>query len=333
MRFPSRLLAPAAALYRLATVIDRRRKSQQAFVSSLPVISVGNISVGGSGKSQLVRALLGPLQQRHPVLLLSRGYGRTDRNDRIWRSGDREPDPALFGDEPAMLSEDFSNGVIGVAADRARLLASIEGEHRGSIVLLDDGFQHHRLARDLDIVLVDDRTAVDGRMLPAGRLREHPSALRRADLVLCEGVDAERFVAQWAPDVTCLSMRVETRGVTSVVPGRAVPAGRPLLVTGISGPERVRRSLSDLGYTPSRELSFRDHQRYTAEIARSIVEKMRSSGAEWIVTTTKDAVKLRRLPEVRDLLYVLDVAMVVGEMPRLLARIENAIVAKRGATR
>jgi tetraacyldisaccharide 4'-kinase len=320
----SLVLRPAAVLYRGATIVDRWWKHRRAYRSRLPVISIGNISTGGSGKTQVVRALLDLLQQKRPVIVLSRGYGRSDRSDRVWRPGSPAPDPELFGDEPSMLAPVLRAGAIGVASSRARLLERLEGEFPDAVVLLDDGFQHHRLARDLDIVIVDAATAAQSAMLPAGLLREDPRALRRADLVLVDSEAAAAFAREWAPDVPRTTFHVEPRGIVSASADPVPPVGAPLLVTGIAHPERVRRSLELLGIVPVREINFRDHQKYSRSEIESIRAVMKSSGVSWIVTTSKDAVKLRGISEVRELLYVLEVGLVIDDMPLVVEMIENA---------
>lgn len=316
------LLLPAAMLYRAATVVDRRRKLRRRFVSRLPVVSIGNLTTGGSGKTQIILALLRRLQRERPVIVLSRGYGRADRTPRIWRAGDPAPDPSLFGDEPALLAGELSNGAIGVASDRAMLLRTLEAEFPSGIVLLDDGFQHHRLDRDLDIVIVDSRTARNWWMLPAGPLREHPSALRRADIVLCDSEAAVAFAHRWAPRVPVTMIRQKTLGICSAANSSVGhPSGAPLLVTGIANPRRVLDSLESVGIVPSAQQRFADHHRYSGSDIRSILASLRESGADWIVTTSKDAIKLVRFPEVRDLLYVLDVEMIVEDIDRIVETI------------
>ena len=318
--------APVAFLYRIATIVDRSLKLRSAYRSTLPIVSVGNISTGGSGKTQVVRALLSELQRSRPVIVLARGYGRRDSGDRIWRPGTSPPDPQLFGDEPAMLASFLLNGAIGVASERARLLRHLEPELRDAIVILDDGFQHHRIRRDFDLVIVDGATAESSRMLPAGRLREHPSALTRADAILVDSPEADRFARLWAPEVPRCTMRIESHRIVSLSTGSGAPSGMPLLVTGIARPERVRRSLAELGIDAADEINFRDHQNYGASEIRKILSTLKSSGANWIVTTAKDAVKLAGIPEVCDLLYVLEVEMVIDELPELMGMIAEKIV-------
>ena len=207
-------LLPLAALYEAASYFDGRRKQRRAVGASLPVISVGNISAGGTGKTPVVELLASRLQMASDVLILSRGYGRRDPAPRVWRSGDALPDPSLFGDEPALLARVIRRGGIAVASDRARLLHHLENSFKDAIVLLDDGFQHRRLQRDLDIVIVDDATAsIPHRLLPAGRLRERPGALGRAGLVLASSAAARALARKYLTADRIFDFRVAIEGI------------------------------------------------------------------------------------------------------------------------
>lgn len=326
-------LWPLALVYRAGLGVDQSRKIARRFRSRLPVISVGNISVGGSGKTPLVQLLIERLQQENSLLVLSRGYGRKDSGPVIWRNGDELPSPDLIGDEPALLSRGIQRGGIAVASDRARLLEEIEGDFAGHIALMDDGFQHLQLERDLDIVIVDDRTARGSRLLPAGDLREPPAALRRAHLILTMSDAAAAFADRWKSDsAQVFRTSVNAYGISNWnTPSRRYEryGDSMLLVTGIAGPERVTAGLARLGLPVAGAVRFRDHHPYSAEDVGRILRKMKEVGAENILTTTKDAVKLCRFPELDGRLFVIDVRMEIeGEM-EFLAAIRSAVRAKQ----
>lgn len=201
------------------------------------------------------------------------------------------------------------NGVLGVGADRAAVLAHIlSSEPAAPIVLLDDGFQHARLYRDLDIVIVDDRTAGERFFLPAGYLREKPTALARADILLATSDRAEAYARQHArSDAEIIGVRFRTEGVlhwnTSASPPLAARAA--LLVTGIARPERVVASAWEAGYRVVGHIAYRDHHRYDRKDIALIHRRAHELAADIVLTTEKDAVKLERFPELRESLYVL----------------------------
>lgn len=321
------LLMPIAVLYGLGQKIDRGRKSARRYRSLLPVISVGNISVGGSGKTPLVMHLLRMLGEERPLLILSRGYGRDEEAPVIWRAGDELPDPHTIGDEPALMARVMRRGAIGVAADRAGLLRDIEGEYHDAVVLLDDGFQQYQLARDLDIVIVDDRTAEMPWLLPAGDLREAPSALERADVIVATSDRGEIFARRWMrEDAMMVRMRVEAQGVSRwCEPALAYDNQPALLVTGIARPERVLQSLRRLGIEPREQLMFRDHRRYDDRDVARILETMKRTNSRAIITTGKDAVKLEHFPALRDILNVVDLRVDLDNEPALNMRLHNSL--------
>jgi tetraacyldisaccharide 4'-kinase len=308
----SRLLAPLAALYgggvgaRLALYragIFRVRRAAR------PVISVGNLAAGGAGKTPFVRWLAGELLARgERPAILTRGYGRRSRGLVVVSDGAGTiAPPHLSGDEPAVLARALPR--VPVVADARRLRASERALAIApdvSLFLLDDGFSHVALSRDVDIVLLD-ATAPDagGSLLPAGRLREPLKSLARADFVVvtkAEQTDpgpAFAFAARHAPGVPVFHAVTE---VTGVFDGHGEPL-RPMevgeraavAVSGLAHPEAFAATLAALGIRPAAFLAFRDHVRYGgAEIGR-IERAVEETGAGTIVTTEKDAVKLESI--------------------------------------
>jgi tetraacyldisaccharide 4'-kinase len=322
-----RILRPLSVLYGSAAALDRRRKLATRYRSKLPVISVGNISVGGSGKTPLVIWLIEQLQQHREVLVLSRGYARQTNSELEWRPGEPHPNPKFFGDEPALISRRLTNGAIAVGANRAALLRSIEANHPGACVLLDDGFQHHRLARDLDIVIVDDGTVEHPRLLPAGDLREPLSALRRADILLATSNPAMELAHSWRrEDVPVYRLRFVPRGLRGWS-GSPTPAiDEPMiLVTGIARPQRMRQATLDAGIVPIAHFPFKDHHRYTPAEAHHLRVELDRAGARWILTTGKDAVKLERFAELAGTLVVLEQKVEIEREEEFRARIEQTL--------
>jgi tetraacyldisaccharide 4'-kinase len=242
------------------------------------VVSVGNLSAGGSGKTPFV-LLLGELLKARAVKfdVLSRGYGRTS-------TGVRLVDPAGltqdFGDEPLLIARKLQVPVI-VGEDRYEAGRFAESRFGAQLHLLDDGFQHRALARDLDIVLVTPQDASD-RLLPAGHLREPLRSLRRADaVVLASGASADSFPVEGK-----LVWRVR-RGI---LPQNVPP--RPVVFCGIARPQNFVLQLRAANIEPVAEAFYRDHHAYTEKDIRELLALKQRSEAGGFVTTEKDAVNL-----------------------------------------
>ncbi len=243
-----------------------------------PVISVGNLSVGGSGKTPFV-LLLGELLKARGVKfdILSRGYGRQSRGIALVDPGGSSRD---FGDEPLLMARHLSVPVV-VGEDRYQAGVFAESKFGPQLHLLDDGFQHRPLARDFDIVLVTPEDARD-RMLPAGRLREPLASLRRADVVvLSSGA---------APDSFPLNGKVVWRARRGILPKNVPP--RPVVFCGIARPQNFLLQLRTAGIEPVAEAFYRDHYAYTERDIRDLLKLRQQSEAGGFVTTEKDAINL-----------------------------------------
>lgn len=243
-----------------------------------PVISVGNLSVGGSGKTPFV-ILLGELLKTRGVKfdVLSRGYGRTSRGVLLVNPGGTS---SQFGDEPLLIARRLEVPVV-IGEDRYQAGVFAERKFGPCLHLLDDGFQHRALARDFDIVLVSADDARD-RLLPAGRLRESRQSLRRADaVVLTAGAAAADF-----PLDGKLAWRVR-RGIAPT----KVPA-RPVAFCGIARPQSFMLQLRKAGIEPAAEAVYRDHHAYTEKDIRELIALKARSEADGFVTTEKDAINL-----------------------------------------
>lgn len=270
------------------------------------VISVGNISTGGAGKTPLVILLGGLLNARGiEIDVLSRGYGRMTRGV---LSVDPSGSSREFGDEPLLIARRLHVPVV-VGEDRYAAGKSAEERFGPRLHLLDDGFQHRALARDCDIVLVTAEEARD-RLLPAGRLREPLRALRRADIVvLTSGASAEVFPLA-GKMVWKLRRGIEVKNV---------PA-RPVVFCGIARPKNFVLQLRTAGIDPVAEAVFRDHHSYTEADIRDLLQLRQRSDADGFVTTEKDVVNLGKH---LDALVPLATASVIME----LSDAENAISA------
>ena len=267
-----------------------------------PVISVGNLTVGGSGKTPIVAALARLLRSRgERPAILSRGYARERSPDGVVVVSDGQRVIAPLessGDEPAMLAHALAGVAVLVCAERA-LAGQLAVRAFGStVLLLDDGFQHVQLARDVDL-LVASPDDLDDRVLPAGRLREPLDAAARADAVLVHGT---------AADAATIAARLGVRAAFAVERqyqplhwlGSSAACEqqcceRVIAVAGIARPRRFFDALANLRWTVAREMAFRDHHQYSQRDVERVTAAARDVGATMIVTTEKDAVRLAPL--------------------------------------
>jgi tetraacyldisaccharide 4'-kinase len=277
-------LNPLSGIYGVAVRLRNSLYDRRFLVAhSLqgPVISVGNLSMGGSGKTPFV-ILLGDLLKAREIKfdVLSRGYGRDTRGVYLVDPGGA---PRDFGDEPLLISRRLQVPVL-VGEDRYEAGRLAEQRFGPQFHLLDDGFQHRRLARDFNIVLVTPEDARD-RLLPAGRLREPLQSLQRADVVvLISGASAESF-----PLSGKTVWRVR-RGIAATAM-QSIPT-HPVVFCGIARPKNFLLQLRTAGIDPVAEAFFRDHHAYTEKDIRELLQIQERSGADGFVTTEKDAVNL-----------------------------------------
>jgi len=283
-----------------------------------PVISVGNVSTGGSGKTPFVLLLGGLLKARGITFdVLSRGYGRKSKGVRLV---DPAGLPQEFGDEPLLISRKLQAPVV-VGEDRYAAGLFAEERFGPQLHLLDDGFQHRGLARDFDIVLVTPQDAGD-QLLPAGRLREPLRSLRRADaVVLASGAAVESFALEGK-----LVWRVR-RGIRP----QNVPQ-RPVVFCGIARPQHFVLQLRAANIAPVAEAFYRDHHAYVEKDIGELLALKQRSEAGGFVTTEKDAVNLGLYLSALEPLVVVPVTMKLGDsanaVDTMLRQIEER---KRGA--
>lgn len=276
-----------------------------------PVVSVGNLSVGGSGKTPFV-LLLGELLKARGVKfdILSRGYGRKTRGVALVDAGGT---PAEFGDEPLLLARRLNVPVV-VGEDRYAAGLVAEEKFGPQLHLLDDGFQHRALARDFDIVLVTPEEARD-RLLPAGRLREPLTALRRADVIV--------LISGASPDSFPLDGKLVWRARRGIVPDR-VPS-RPVAFCGIARPQNFVLQLRAAGIEPAAEAFYRDHHAYMKQDIKDLLNLQRQSEAGGFVTTEKDAINLAGYLTALDPLAVVPVTMELVDAARAVETLLNRI--------
>lgn len=302
-----------------------------------PVVSVGNLRVGGSGKTPMVEYIARLLLDagERPAIL-TRGYARQLPQDGATVVSDGSGALATLdvaGDEPLMLARALPRAIVVVGANR--YVSGLLAERRlgATVHVLDDGFQHFELARDVDLVLASDDDLTD-RPLPAGRLRERLSAASEADAVLVTATyqtAAERIGR--ALNVPTVFRVTRAIGAPRMVAGPretvvVPPESRVFLVTGIARPDRFEADIAAAGWQIAGQLTFRDHHPFGSRDVKRIAAAAQAARCAIVLTTEKDAVRL----SVCDLtgLPIASVPLVVGIEPAdgfrawLLARIQHS---------
>jgi tetraacyldisaccharide 4'-kinase len=279
-----------------------------------PVISVGNLSVGGSGKTPVVERIVQMLRDEGlPVAILSRGYRGSFRGESLIVADGSKllADAAEAGDEPVMLAKALPGVVVAVGARRDRVGRAVEARFGPRVHVLDDGFQHLRLARDLDVLCLEGADLNDW-PLPAGRLREFPSAYRRADALLVSA-------GEW-PRGQCFRVKRRVLGFFGMEGLQQAPPRRPWLVSGIARPERFHADVRERVASVVGTDTFPDHHRVSAAEWAEVERRAGAVGADALVTTAKDAV---RLPAPNGALpvVVLRIAAEIEDEPRLRERL------------
>jgi tetraacyldisaccharide 4'-kinase len=286
-----------------------------------PVVSIGNLSMGGSGKTPLAIALAQAIAERGYALdVLSRGYGRTSNAPaRVNPTGTAEE----FGDEPILIARETGQPVY-VAAQRyeAGLLAEESQATQGAaaapqVHLLDDGFQHRQLYRDIDIVLLDRHDWHDA-LLPAGNLREPLSALGRASILAIPADDPE------------LRVEIESSGWTGTIWRLRriieVPAVKVSVAAfcGIARPEQFFAGLKAAGLPVVYQKAFPDHHRYTMREIDAFTAEARAAGARALFTTEKDQIRLRSLAPTLPL-HTARLRIEIGDKDRVITALLAAL--------
>ena len=286
-----------------------------------PVISVGNLTVGGTGKTPVTSFLAGMLSDSgYRVAVLSRGYRRRGGRRPVLVSDGRTmlADPDRSGDEPYQISRQNPGVAVAVGADRVAAARLVCTPSPPEVILLDDAFQHRPVYRDIDLILVDGRDPWGNRrMLPFGPLREPPSAISRAHaLVITRGAgecpgDVEEQLAAHNPEAKVFFLRIEAdrflRPDGETVDRTALKGFSAYAFSGIARPERFEADLRALGIRIVGARQFADHHRYRPRDLEAIARSARSLGAEVLLTTEKDLIRIASSPPDCLALYALTV--------------------------
>ncbi len=309
-------LAPLSWLYRGGVAAARALRSVERPREATPrVVAVGTLEVGGSGKTPLALWMLERwAREGKRAAYVSRGFGSAaNKGPLVTAVAAGEAAPASFagvrlvarnasdlaaeiGDEGAMIARRAHAAPLVIARDKRRAV-EVAARLRAEMVVVDDAYQTFALARHVDVLLLDGRRPLaNGRVLPAGRLREPPSAIARADVVVFNGApdaaaveEAKACVARWlSPHTRVYGLRRRVTLVPATASARGAPSAA-LLVAGFARPDDFRASVEVSGTRVVDAIEFRDHHRYTAADASAIRAR-----AHAVITTEKDWVKLER---------------------------------------
>jgi tetraacyldisaccharide 4'-kinase len=324
-------LMPLSTLYGVALEVRSRWWRGRAQSAPVPTIGVGNLTVGGNGKTPFALFLAERLRRRgYRIAIVSRGYGRRSASQGaalVADCGKFLVDAAAAGDEPAMMAHAF-DGPIAVARRRIDAIKLLTDRAPLDAIVLDDAFQHQRLRRDVDLVLIAaTRSTGNGWLLPAGPLREPLSALDRASVVIMVSRESSELV-QLSPDLraalatkTVLHATVKPRAMVRSWQGAWTESALDLIgrrivaVSGLADPEGFSLMLRNRGAIVTKTLEYPDHHRYSAVDWRRILNAAES--AELVVTTEKDLVKLERFSPALVTLYALRLEVVMDEADEL----------------
>lgn len=304
------------------------------------VISVGNITVGGTGKTPMtiyIAELLRGMGKR--VVILSKGYGRRGRGGVVSDGVDTLLDPETAGDEPYLIAERLKGVPVLVGEDRYSAGMDAVKRFTPDVVILDDGFQHIGLKRDMDILLVEEGVGFgNGYLLPRGILREPLEGVKRADVIMVKGgqgiTNYELRITNLNPRAPLFSFKYQPVGLKELTTGRDVGLdtlkGREVFaLAGIANPLSFIETLEGLGAEVVGRFFYPDHHRYNPSDIDAIVNEIQGSTVEppnspltthhlpFIVTTAKDGVKLKRFTvhssQFTNIIYVLEMEVRVNE--------------------
>jgi tetraacyldisaccharide 4'-kinase len=344
------LLWPASISYCIAIQV-RNFFYSRGWLKSVqlprPVISVGNLTVGGTGKTPTCLWLAQELERRGlKVGILSRGYRRKETQPVILRSkamnaeiSETEGELARAGDEPLMMARLYGQ-TIGVGADRVRSAKELLLQEDVDTFILDDGFQHRHVKRDVDLVLLGTDTSAC--LLPAGPFREPRRNLRRADYWLLTGeerkwrryIPSGRSGASFVGSLQPIDLVTYDSHRWKEFPLSLLHQNKILTVTGVANPQGFYRAIHDWEGQIVHTLEFPDHHSYTSRDWQEISRMARL--VDLIVTTEKDILKLIRYPFARDKLLALRVGIVVenGEalVSSIVARVKQAQIGAAGVS-
>ena len=334
------ILAPLGWAYGLGAALRRsayaRGLLRREHLHS-PVISVGGLAMGGSMKTPAVIELAHALASRGPAVgVLGHGYRGADPSPVVVSDGARPLETVdRVGDEALLLAHELPGFPIVSGRDKVAAGRLLESRFGKMIVLVDSGFQHLRLFRDLDIVCVTERD-LGARVLPAGMLREFPRTLRSAHLIFTDReTDGPRVAALRAArpkDVFSLARSAFGFFALEGTGAEVTPPAKAFVVCGIGWPERFASDVAARGVPVTGKRFYRDHHPFTEADLKLVADEAQKAGATEVVTTAKDAVRIRSWPGPMPLL-VMSARLDIERLPQVLKRIDSVILQRIKAGR
>ena len=328
------LLFPMSILYDAAT----RLRNHFYNIGSKPVIhfetvtiSVGNLAVGGTGKTPMVEYLIRLLKDRYKVATLSRGYGRKTKGFKI---ASEHSTATSIGDEPMQFYRKFNTDIIvAVGEERAIAIPEILFHHPAvEVILLDDAYQHRKVERDLNILLTAfDTPFFKDHVLPAGRLREARKGAQRADAVVvtkCPATLSEldkksyiKAILEYSrPDVPIFFSGIRYEHPQPVYDTAKAPAGKVVLISGLANAGHFE-NFAKKKYEVVKHMAFGDHHQYTIKDVQHIKEEFKHIEGDFLLTTEKDMVKLLKP----------DIQAILGDLPIYYMPIQTYILDQEDA--
>ena len=341
------LLYPVSLGYHLAVSVRNFLydfKLLSTSTASVPVICVGNLTVGGTGKTPMVSWLADYFShQGKKVAIITRGYKRSGSQKPLLLLPDSKSHykAGELGDEAAMLHARHPQAALVLDADRSRGAQTICSSWQPDIIIMDDGFQHRRLQRTVNIVMIDSqRLFGNGLLLPSGPLREPITALQRADLVIFNKFDAHhssfakksRKVLNHISPARLFTAHYQIHSLHNLkdpsrpVAGNQLHGKKTMAFAGIANPGYFFQQLEQQGIPLLRTLSFTDHMNYNKKSLQKISRE--AAGCQLIITTAKDAVKIAEIPEINQLLpevLVADITIAIASQDRFIDLLESRL--------
>lgn len=324
-KWPALLLLPVSLLFALAVKVRhflydtglRRR-----YRPPVPVISVGNITVGGTGKTPLVIMLAEILRRRgYTPAVVSRGYGRRARGTAVVCDGKSVlAGAAEGGDEPVLIAKRLKDVPVVVGTDRAAAAEHAITAFSPDLLILDDAFQHRAIDRDVDLIAIDGlNPAGNGFMIPAGPLRDSFSRLKKADQIIITRTEQAHSIAPLRSRIQRITGTMPL--LARHTPGRLVScAGNPITnslpagtsvfcFAGIGNPDSFLQTVAETGLKPAGFIPFPDHHWYTRADLDRLLTRAEETGPAILVTTEKDAMRLQELRPLPASVYYLEISM------------------------
>jgi tetraacyldisaccharide 4'-kinase len=307
----------------------------------VPVISVGNIQIGGTGKTPLVEFLAENLVHWGKIpAIITRGYGRKDSTPLLIPAGnDRSFSAEKMGDEPKLLSRNVKDAVVMIDGNRCRGAETVLSRTDASVLLLDDGFQHRRISRNMNIALIDvPRWSFWSLLFPLTYFRDVKSSLKNASCVMLTRTrnkpEKTRKVKKWLKGrfkFPVYMMNYEPTSLINIQTGEKqnveiLVSSRIACFCGIAYPGQFYTMISRLGSEICWQKSYRDHYQYRKEDVGFILKESGKSGAEMIITTQKDAVKLEdHLPDTGIPVYYVTISCDIDNADQFLNDVKGVI--------